>query len=97
MTGPSAPSSLSPAAAAVWDEIVAEHPEGRAPVGPEFEAYCVQVARMRDARARIDKEGLIVADEKGRPVAHPAAAIEKAAGAEVRAWGDKFRARRRRD
>ena len=35
---------------------------------------------------------VVVADEKGRPVPHPAIVIEKAAQAEVRAWGDRFKA-----
>lgn len=86
-----APEHLSAAAKAVWDEIVARHDDPAEVEGPELEAYCVQVARMRDAQARIDAEGLVVADEKGRPVPHPAIAIEKAAQAEVRAWGGRFR------
>ena len=57
----------------------------------ELEAYAVQVSRMRDAQKRIDSEGLVVADEKGRPIPHPALAIEKCAQAEVRAWSGKFR------
>ena len=45
---------------------------------------------MRDAQARIDAEGLIVADAKGNPIPHPAIALERAAQSEVRAWGDRF-------
>ena len=59
--------------------------------GPDLEAYCVQVSRMRDAQSRIDREGLVVADVKGNPVPHPALAIEKAAQIEVRAWSERFR------
>ena len=65
-------------------------------MGPDLEAYCSQVARMRDAQARVDAEGLVVADVKGNPVPHPALSIEKAAQAEVRAWGERFRGRTRR-
>ncbi len=50
------------------------------------EAFCVQVARLRDAQQRVDAEGAIVADEKGRPVPHPALAMELAASAEMRLW-----------
>lgn len=92
----SAPEHLSPAARAVWDEVVAVAADPRDVEGPALEAFCVQVARMRDAQARIDTEGLVVADEKGRPVPHPAVALEKQAQAEVRAWGERFRPRRRR-
>lgn len=49
-----------------------------------LEAMAVQVARARDAQARIDAEGLVVAGSKGEPVPHPALAIERAAQAEIR-------------
>ncbi len=97
-----APSHLSPAAVAVWDQVVSGHTDTARleALAPAFEAYCVQVARMRDAQARIDAEGIVVADEKGRPVPHPAIVLEKQAQAEVRAWGDRFQppisSRRRR-
>ncbi len=87
----SAPEHLSPAARAVWDATVSAHSNPEWIVGPDLEAYCTQVARMRDAQSRIDAEGLIVADAKGNPVPHPAIAIEKAAQSEVRAWGVRFR------
>lgn len=91
----SAPEHLSLAARAVWDATVGAHPTPDRIVGPDLEAYCTQVARMRDAQARIDTEGLIVADAKGNPVPHPAIALERAAQAEVRAWGDRFKPPRR--
>ena len=87
----SAPERLSDAARDVWDGIVAAHPSPEWIVGADLEAYCVQVARMRDAQARIDREGLLVPDAKGNPMPHPAIAVEKAAHAEVRAWGSRFR------
>ena len=89
----SAPAHLSEAARAVWVEVTSAHSDPSPIIGPDLEAYCVQVARMRDAQKRIDAEGLVVADEKGRPVPHPAIAIEKVAQAEVRAWGQRFRPR----
>jgi P27 family predicted phage terminase small subunit len=55
-----------------------------------LEALCAQVHRMREARQRIDSEGMVVQDTKGAPVPHPAIAIEKQAGAEVRTWLSKF-------
>ena len=87
----SEPDHLAPAALAVWRETVAAHPTPDRIVGPDLEAYCVQVARMREAQAQIDKDGIIVRDAKGNPVPHPALAIEKAAQVEVRAWADRFR------
>lgn len=86
-----APDYLSEAAATVWQETVAGRPVA-AHAHAAVAAYCVQVARARDAQARIDREGLVVADEKGRPIPHPAVAIERAAQAEVRAWAPKLRA-----
>lgn len=74
---------------AIVDELWSELPAG--PIGPDFEAWCGQVARLRDAQRRIALEGLIVADAKGNPMAHPAIAIERQAQAELRAWGQTFR------
>ena len=69
--------------------------ELREAIGPaasdaDLEAYASQLARLRDARRRIEAEGMIVADPKGYPVPHPAIAIERAAQAEVRTWSAKF-------
>jgi len=55
-----------------------------------MEALCGQVFRLRDAQARIAKDGAVVLDGKGVPGPHPAIAIEKSAGAEIRAWLQKF-------
>lgn len=85
------PAHLPPDVAAVWVEMV-----GRgADEGPELEAYCGQVARLRDAQKRLDAEGLITADPKGAPIPHPAIAIEKAAQDEIRKWGSRFTRKRR--
>ena len=87
----SVPGHLPDDVAAVWSELVGESPR----TGPDFEAYCAQVARLRDAQARMSREGLVVADEKGRPVPHPALEIERRAQVEVRAWNGQFSRRRR--
>lgn len=92
MVSVSVPEHLSAEARSVWESVVAGKPGCE---GPDLEAYCVQVSRMRDAQGRIDREGLVVADAKGNPIPHPALAIEKAAQVEVRAWADRFRPRRR--
>ena len=75
----------------VWDDMIA----AGAQEGPELEAFVGQVARLREAQRRIAAEGLIIADPKGNPVPHPAIAIEKAAQAEIRAWGGKLTKPRR--
>ncbi len=85
------PAYLADDIAAVWRELAPGSPS----TGPDFEAYCGQVARLRDAQRRIGQEDMVVADAKGNPMPHPALAIERAAQAEVRAWGDRFRQWRR--
>ncbi|ALY08898.1 hypothetical protein GALAXY_54 [Arthrobacter phage Galaxy] len=92
-----APAHLDPDAAAVWAEVVAAHHDPGRIVGPDLEAYCGQVAMVRDARRRIATEGTIIADERGKPEPHPAIALERAAQKEVREWGDKFRGRPKRE
>jgi P27 family predicted phage terminase small subunit len=78
-----APKHLSAAVVAVWNECAAELLRKRL-TDAQVEAYCVCVARMRDAQGRIDSEGLLIADEKGRPIPHPALAIEKSCRAELK-------------
>lgn len=77
-------------ASAVWREVVAAHPDPARIVGPQLEAYCVQVAALRDARRRIASEGLLVAGPKGEAIPHPALAIATSAQDQVRRWGDRF-------
>lgn len=85
------PAHLPEAILVEYDRIMAEWPdEVPAPYGPRFEAFLGQIARLHEAQRLIDKDGLIVPDLKGNPMAHPAIAIEKAAQAEVRAWGEEF-------
>ena len=48
-----------------------------------LDAYAGQVARMEDARSRVDAEGEIVPGPRDQPIAHPALAVERAATAEV--------------
>lgn len=87
----SAPEHLSPSARDIWDEVMLDRPE----IGPlllrsALEAYCAQVGRMRDAQTRVDNEGLVVADEKGRPIPHPALEIERQAQIQARLWAEKL-------
>lgn len=82
-----APQHLPDDIAAVWEEIAPTAPHIPAPM---MEAYCGQVARLRDAQRRLAADGSVVLDSKRNPVPHPALAIERAAQAEIRAWGDRF-------
>lgn len=82
------PSHILGDIAKIWDEMLGQTRPSIGAAG--LEALCLQIARMRDAQARIAKEGLIVADRSGNPVAHPALAIERQAGADVRAWLAKY-------
>lgn len=80
----SLPDSLKP----IWAETINQVYQSIGAAG--LEALCAQIWRMREARQRIDDEGLVVADSRGAPVPHPAIAIERAAQVEVRAWLAKF-------
>ena len=91
----SAPEHMPESERAIWDEVCARYGEDCEVIeGPELEAFVGQVARLREAQKRIAAEGLITADPKGYPIPHPAIAIEKAAQAEIRAWGSKFAPKR---
>lgn len=63
---------------------------GDAPTNHDLEAMATQVARLREARWRVDEEGAIIADPKGNAIPHPALAIERAAQAELRQWSMRF-------
>lgn len=74
----------------VWREIVHSNDLAGRVDRAALEAFCSIVARMREAQERVEDEGLVVADARGRVVAHPALAIERAAAEQIRAWGDRF-------
>lgn len=95
MTGHEAPDHLPENVRIVWSELIDTHSDPARIIGPAFDAYCGQVALLRDVQARISAEGPVVANAKGEPVPHPALAIMTKAQAEVRAWGDRFKPRQR--
>jgi phage terminase small subunit len=79
------PSHLDRRARGVWREVAKAWPlEDLSPAA--VESLCVQVVRMRDAQARVDAEGELVAGARERPEPHPALAIERAAAEQVRKW-----------
>ena len=90
-----APDHLPDKIAAVWAEVVTAYGAGAERIeGPDLEAYCGQVATLREAQRRIAADSLVVADPKGHPVPHPAIAIERTAQDEIRKWGSAFKSRR---
>lgn len=97
---PEPPEHLDRKAAEVWTEAIAEFLEiGDDPdriTGPDFDAYCAQVALQRETRDQIATDGAIVEDERGRPVPHPAIDLERDAQKEIRAWGERFKPKKPR-
>lgn len=93
---PDAPEQLEPpedlpeSPAKVWREIVASNDLAGRVDRAALEAFCTLIARMRDARARVDEEGMVVEDSRGRTIPHPALTIERQAAEQIRAWGDRF-------
>lgn len=76
--------SLSPRAQGVWDRVVADRGVPRSATAVDaMAAYATLVARLEDARERIDRDGLVVADDKGRPIPHPALGIERSCMADL--------------
>lgn len=96
----SPPEGMTDAVAKVWCEITGAHPSPSTIIGPDLEAYCALIATLREARDRIEREGMVVESKRGEPVPHPALAVERATVRELRGWGDRYspraKARRRR-
>lgn len=70
------PAHLTPALRAIWDEVIQTVYDDTPPA--VVESLCTQIKTMRDARALIEKDGIIVTDGKNNAVEHPALAIERA-------------------
>lgn len=86
------PEHLSPGAKQAWAEIIGDIPTGLDAVeAAGIEAFANAIARRRAAQRQLDEEGLIVADDKHRPIEHPALAIERAAAVEVKRWIERYR------
>lgn len=92
-----APDYLPKRVADVWDEVEAAFsPTAFDRLNKQnLEAYCGQVATMREAQQRVSKEGIIIADAKGDPIEHPAIGIVKRAQEQIRAWGTEFKPKAR--
>ncbi|KOU20958.1 terminase [Streptomyces sp. WM6372] len=89
---PEAPDWLSPEAAAEWDRVMPEL--SRLDLVKESDraslaAYCEAWATFREATETVQREGLTIEARQGT-LAHPAVAIARAAGREVRSWAGHF-------
>jgi P27 family predicted phage terminase small subunit len=85
-----APDHLPEAVAIVWREIVASNDLAGKVDRAALETFSTLMARMREARQRIEDEGMVVTDPRGRVIPHPALAVERATAEQIRAWGDRF-------
>lgn len=77
------PKTLRKSLAPIWDEIAGGYP---ASSDLELEALCGLVFRLRQARERIDEEGLLVKGKDGNAIPHPALETERQMVRELRAW-----------
>ncbi|MFF5451868.1 phage terminase small subunit P27 family [Streptomyces sp. NPDC012950] len=89
---PTAPEWLSPEAAAEWERVLPElsrldlvKEQDRAALA----AYCEAWATFREATETVQREGMTIEAKQGT-LAHPAVAIARAAGRELRAWASHF-------
>lgn len=84
------PDHLNDGAADVWRSIVGESDNPALIVGDELAAFCNAVWLERDCARRVAEEGTIVADERGRPIAHPAIAVGRQAQQDIKNWAERF-------
>lgn len=85
-----APDHLPEAVAIVWREIVASNDLAGKVDRSALETFATLMARLREARKRVEEEGMVVTDPRGRVIPHPALAVERATAEQIRAWGDRF-------
>lgn len=84
------PDHLPEPVAEVWREIVASNDLVGNVDRSALETFCTLMARLREARGRIEDEGMVVTDPRGRVIPHPALAVERSTAEQIRAWGDRF-------
>lgn len=85
------PAGLSKRAQTAWKAIVADLEAGGIldfADWPIVEAAAVAIGRAREARAMVNKEGLVIPGQKGNRTRHPALGIELEAWKEVRQLAD---------
>lgn len=84
------PDHLPEPVADVWREIVESNDLAGNVDRSALETFCTLMARLREARGRIEDEGMVVTDPRGRVIPHPALAVERATAEQIRIWGDRF-------
>lgn len=89
-SGVEPPEGIPGDVADVWREIVAANDLAGRVDRAALETFATLIARMRAARQRVDDEGMVVKDGRGRAVPHPALLIERQCADAVRQWGDRF-------
>ena len=82
-----APDHLPEAVADVWREIVASNELVGKVDRAALETFATLMARLREARDRIEEEGMVVTDSRGRVIPHPALAVERSTAEQIRVWG----------
>lgn len=89
---PERPDWMAPEAVEVWDKVVPELMRLqllKENDGPALVAYCEAWAQFVEATRVIQREGLTIEAKQGT-LAHPAVAIQRNAGREMRAWAAHF-------
>jgi P27 family predicted phage terminase small subunit len=84
------PDHLPEAVAEVWREIVASNDLAGKVDRSALETFATLMARLREARQRVEEDGMVVKDPRGRVIPHPALAGERSTAEQIRAWGDRF-------
>lgn len=84
------PEGMPDDVAAVWREVVESNDLAGQVDRAALETFATLMARLRIARDRVEDEGLVVRDSRGREVAHPALLVERQTAEAIRAWGDRF-------
>lgn len=92
IAAPGPPAGLPPAAADLWHVMIAElWPRGLRDSDLEGVRLLVLAAhRNREAAALVERDGLVVANAAGSPVANPAVKIEKDTAATFLRFADQF-------
>jgi P27 family predicted phage terminase small subunit len=91
---PAKPEWLGDISSTVWDERIdecLETPGLLSPMdGPALALYCDAWQQFHDAKAIIDKQGMVAISEKGAEYQHPAVGIKNKAGETIARLGAKF-------
>lgn len=87
------PEAMTPRENEVWDEVVPQLVQANFVDGADvtmLEALCTNIARAREAREIIQREGMIAYTRGGMPCVHPAIRVERDAWASALRIGEQF-------